>query len=306
MYGAVIVAAGLASRMGEFKPLMKFGNMTLIERIISTLKKVGVDQIVVVTGNNAKALENELKNSGVIFLRNEQYASTQMLDSANIGFRYLKEKCEKIVFTPSDIPLYRADTVEKLLASLHAIAYPLYQNKRGHPICFQSSIVDTILDYSGNQGLRGALSSILDIEEIPVEDQGILYDADSKEDYEKLLQIHNHQLYRPQLNIGIVKEEVMINDEVAQLLYLIQTMGSIKDACSKMNLSYSKALKLIKKLEMQIKKEIVVRQPGGSQGGYAYLSEDGKKLLSLFREYEKRLNEESNRLFFEKFKEFMQ
>ena len=62
MVGAVIAAAGIASRMGEFKPLLKFGNMTIIERIISTLKGAGIEEIVVVTGSNAKQLEDFLKH----------------------------------------------------------------------------------------------------------------------------------------------------------------------------------------------------------------------------------------------------
>lgn len=306
MNGAVIVAAGLASRMGEFKPLMRFGNMSIIERIISTLQKAGVNEIVVVTGNQAKVLEHHLKNAGVIFLRNENYAQTQMFDSAKIGFRYLKDRCTKIVFTPADIPLYTSSTVQKLLSSKHLISYPIYHGKRGHPICLDHDLIEEILDYHGENGLKGALSFYQDIENIEVLDQGILYDADSKDDYARLLQIHNHQLFRPQLKIAVAKESVVINDEVAQLLYLIDALDSVREASVKMNMSYSKALKLIKRIEQEIKRPIVIRQPGGASGGSAYLSQDGHLILDCFRNYERELNEVAADLFLKHFQPMMQ
>jgi CTP:molybdopterin cytidylyltransferase MocA len=48
--GAVIVAAGMSSRMHDFKPLLKIGSITIVQRIIATLQQAGVDLIVLVTG----------------------------------------------------------------------------------------------------------------------------------------------------------------------------------------------------------------------------------------------------------------
>ena len=45
-----------------------------------------MDPIAVVTGFRGRELEAELKDSGVILIRNEQYASTEMLDSLRLGF----------------------------------------------------------------------------------------------------------------------------------------------------------------------------------------------------------------------------
>ena len=50
----LILAAGFSSRMKDFKPLMKIGNMTPLEILISHLKIAGVEDIFVVTGYNVK------------------------------------------------------------------------------------------------------------------------------------------------------------------------------------------------------------------------------------------------------------
>ena len=85
--GALIVAAGMSSRMGDFKPMLNIGSISIAQRIVATFHQAGVNKIVVVTGYNAAQLERHLSNSGLIFLRNEAYATTQMFDSAKIGLR---------------------------------------------------------------------------------------------------------------------------------------------------------------------------------------------------------------------------
>ena len=83
--GAVIVAAGMSSRMGDFKPMLNIGSISIAQRIVATFHQAGVNRIVVVTGYQAQLLEKHLSNSGLIFLRNENFAETQMFDSAKIG-----------------------------------------------------------------------------------------------------------------------------------------------------------------------------------------------------------------------------
>ena len=82
---ALITAAGLSSRMGQFKPMLNVGEMSVAQRVVSTFRQAGVDTVVMVTGHNADVLETHLDGNGIVFLRNEKYASTQMLDSIKIG-----------------------------------------------------------------------------------------------------------------------------------------------------------------------------------------------------------------------------
>ena len=123
--GAVIVAAGMSSRMGAFKPMLQIGSISVAQRIISTLQQSGAELVVVVTGNQADMLEKHLAKSGAIFVRNENYATTQMFDSAKIGLEYIKDKCDQVLFTPVDLPLFTAQTVSYLLEQDADFAVPI-------------------------------------------------------------------------------------------------------------------------------------------------------------------------------------
>ena len=111
--GAVIVAAGMSTRMKQFKQLMKIGNLTMAERVVIHFKRAGIRDIVMVTGFHSNLLEESLGYLDITFLENENYAHTEMLDSAKIGLRYLKDRCDKVLFCPVDIPFFTDETVEK-------------------------------------------------------------------------------------------------------------------------------------------------------------------------------------------------
>lgn len=58
--GAVLVAAGLSSRMGAFKPMLPFGDSTIALNVVTMLRQLKVDPVVVVTGHQAESLERHL------------------------------------------------------------------------------------------------------------------------------------------------------------------------------------------------------------------------------------------------------
>lgn len=205
--GAVITAAGMSSRMGDFKPLLNIGSMSIVQRIVATLRQGGAESIVLVTGYNADALERHLDGSGVIFLRNPDYRHTHMFDSAKLGLAYLAGNCDRILCAPVDIPLYTASTVAALLQTGAELACPVFRGQTGHPLLMSDSVAKTILIDSGEDGLRGAISRCgVEISRVAVDDEGILHDADTPQDYRKLLEIHNRQLARPPVSVAFSRE----------------------------------------------------------------------------------------------------
>ena len=212
--GAVIVAAGMSSRMGDFKPMLNIGSISIAQRIVATFHQAGVTKIVVVTGYNAQQLERHLSNLGLVFLRNEDYASTQMFDSAKIGLAYLKDKCDRIFFTPVDIPLFTSLTVTQLMETDAELACPVCEGKTGHPLLIASSLVDTLLRDPGDGGLQGAISRCgTAMTRVEVEDPGVLHDADTPADYAELLRCHNAHLIRPELSISIAREKPFFDEK---------------------------------------------------------------------------------------------
>ena len=281
---ALIVAAGMSSRMGDFKPMLNIGSISIAQRVVASLQQAGVEKIVMVTGYNAVQLERHLSGLGIVFLRNENYEHTQMFESACIGLSYLKDKCDRLLFTPVDIPLFTAATLQQLLDSDASLACPVCEGKRGHPILIASSLIGRILSDSGKDGLRGALDRCgASMTEIPVEDRGVLHDADTPEDYKALLRYHNEQLVRPQVGVALVRELPFFDQRTAMLLHLVEETASVRTACQRMQMSYSSGWNVIHALESQLNHPLVQRSPGGAGGGGSSLTEDG---IAFLRQYD--------------------
>ncbi len=72
-----------------------------------------------------------------------------------------------------------------------------------------------------------------------------------------------------------------------QLLQGIERLGSINQAAKEMNLSYVKALKMIKRMEACLDgKKIVKTEIGGKEHGGAKLTPLATKFIGLFTAYE--------------------
>ncbi len=183
--GAVLVAAGLSSRMGAFKPLLPLAGSTMIGTAVDNLRRGGVERIIAVTGFRADELEPYLDGLGVEHVRNEAYASTQMFDSIKIGLAALG-KCRKVAIMPADNPLIRPETVAALIDADFDAVQPEYRGRGGHPIIVSARAVPIILAHDGRDGLRGALEKLSPMR-IPVEDAGIDMDADTREEYKAIL-----------------------------------------------------------------------------------------------------------------------
>lgn len=70
-----------------------------------------------------------------------------------------------------------------------------------------------------------------------------------------------------------------------KFLEAIEQTGSISKAAQKMGYSYRKSWNLVKKTNKAAGKTIIETTSGGPGGGGAHLTEDGKKLVELFREF---------------------
>ena len=296
--GALIVAAGMSCRMGEFKPMLNIGTISIAQRIVATFNRSGVNKVVMVTGYNAVALERHLAGNGIIFLRNENYETTQMFDSVKIGLRYLQNKCDKVLFTPVDIPLFTPNTVQAMLATDAALACPVCRGEKGHPLLIDNKLISKILCDSGEQGLRGATERCgVPILCVPVEDPGILYDADTPEDFAALVDYHNNQLVRPVVSVSLAKEKVFFDSKTAMLLALIDETKSVRAAGQRMQLSYSSCWNMIRKLEEQLCYPLIERTQGGAVGGVSVLTDRGREFLAKYTEYDKKVRDIAEDLF---------
>lgn len=283
--GAVIAAAGTSSRMGSFKPLLKLGEMTFVERILASFRQASVSPVVLVTGHRAEDLKKHVAGAGTICVHNPDYAATEMIDSVRLGLRYLEGRCRRILVTPVDTPLFRADTVRKLMETPGRIVCPVWHGRRGHPILLDSSVLPELLDGDAAGGLAGIIGRLTGICEVSVEDEGTARDADTPADYEALLACHNRQLLRPEVSVSLRLEDTVLDPETAMLLRVIRYDGTVKEACGRLHISYRKAWNLIDRAEKSCRRQLVERSAGGESGGTSRLTAEGEKLLDAYERF---------------------
>lgn len=186
------MAAGYSSRMGVFKPLLRLGDMTLIEREINLFQSAGVEDVRVVAGYRSADLSTALRKSKVRVLENKHYQNG-MFSSVVTGVKSIEKHCEAFFVLPVDIPLVRHQTIAALLsahrASKGGILYPRFFEWRGHPPLINAQFAKEIIGWEGSCGLRGFLKSQEAYAvNIDVADEYILRDLDTQADYQELLE----------------------------------------------------------------------------------------------------------------------
>jgi molybdenum cofactor cytidylyltransferase len=190
-YAAVILAGGLSTRMHRFKPLLPLGAATVTDHVIGTFLNVGIDVFLVV-GFRREDVEAGIKKRDVTMVYNPDYEQG-MFSSIRAGIRRLGPVHHAFFVLPVDIPLVRPATVRRLMDAAEEkpenIIYPSFTGKRGHPPLIPAALATDILGWKQNGGLKGFLDSQNRLAlEIPVPDSNILFDIDTPDDYDALLE----------------------------------------------------------------------------------------------------------------------
>ena len=69
MLSAIVLAAGMSTRMGQNKLLLDFKGKALIAHAVDTLLASTIDEVVVVLGHEAEKVREELRGKQVSWLR---------------------------------------------------------------------------------------------------------------------------------------------------------------------------------------------------------------------------------------------
>ena len=189
--GALILAAGLSSRMRESKPLLEIRGKRLVDHAIGLFRSAGIENIVTVAGHRAKELISVVESASSRVVVNGNYEDG-MFSSIRRGAEELNGTCDAFFLLPVDIPFVQVSTIQRLLdefskGSSILVCYPMYESRRGHPPLIDSSLIPQVLAHDGEGGLRGLLSKY-DSQSIsvPVEDPFVRMDVDTQEDVLRL------------------------------------------------------------------------------------------------------------------------
>ena len=303
--GAVIAAAGKFDEEEGISPFMKLGSISLIRRVILIFQQAQVDHIVVITGYQAYELEHHLASSGVIFIHNENFETSDKFESFKLGLDFLQDKCDKVFFASLGIPMVMPETLRKMTESESMITVPSFQKKSGHPLLIDARVIPSLLEYQGTDGMQGAMQEAgWEKEFMHVEDEGIILSVENISKLEDSLAEHNEHLLHPVVNIGIEKEQIFFDARAKLLLFLIQEFHSVQSACKQMAISKGKAWDMIIKMEEELGVTIVQRQQGGSRERKTTLTPAGKLFMEFYHEYEESIKQFAVQKFEEQFAAF--
>lgn len=102
----------------------------------------------------------------------------------------------------------------------------------------------------------------------------------------------------------ISREKDFFGPGVFHLLQYIDETGSIQAAADKMNLSYSKGLKMINKAEKELDFRFLKRCNGGRNGGSSTITPEGRRFMEQYEAMLEDIRQISGEFFEKYFKEF--
>lgn len=189
---AIVVAAGLSTRMRAPKQLLPYGRHTVIEQIGSVLLECQLAEVVVVTGHERQAVEAKLADWPVRPVFNSRYQSQEMLSSVQCGLLALAPAVQAALIVLGDQPQLESIVVKMLIEAYQRgagrLIIPSFQMRRGHPILIDRIYWPEILALDANETLRQVIDTHADeIHYVLVETNSILSDIDTPEDYQREL-----------------------------------------------------------------------------------------------------------------------
>ncbi len=189
---AILLAAGESRRMGQPKMLLPWGGTNVLGQVVATFAAAGVEDLVVVTGGARHEVETLVAKLAEVFpvrpVFNPLYKWGEMLSSIQAGLVALKPGQQAALIGLGDQPQVREDVVRRICAAFAETNAPLvipsFENRRGHPWLAARSLWDEFIALPKKTTPRQFLQvHAAKIYYLPVEDDSILRDLDTPEDY---------------------------------------------------------------------------------------------------------------------------
>lgn len=188
--GAIVLAAGLSSRMGSNKALLPIEGQPMIAHVVGRVRDL-VPGIVVVTGHESDQVQAAV-GPDVRCVRNDHY-ERGMLSSIQTGVAAIHTEVAAFFIVLGDQPGVRPTTIQSLIATYNdraqpAIVQPSHAGKHGHPILIRSNCADEILALMPNETLKTFVDRHRsDTVVVDVNDPAVVNDVDTPADYQRVL-----------------------------------------------------------------------------------------------------------------------
>jgi molybdenum cofactor cytidylyltransferase len=162
--GAVLLAAGAGSRLGgRPKALLELGGVPLILRQLIALSGAGVDEVVVVLGHHADAVEAAIRAFPITLVHNPAPDDGQA-SSVRVGLRALSPRIDAVIVALADQPLIDSQDIVALIGAykkrgdaamvVPRVAQPGGEAEPGNPVIFDAALRESWLDGNANLACR--------------------------------------------------------------------------------------------------------------------------------------------------------
>jgi CTP:molybdopterin cytidylyltransferase MocA/SAM-dependent methyltransferase len=190
---AVVLAAGAGSRFGGGKLLAPLEGRPILQHVIDRLAASGVEDVVVVLGDDATDVERVIDWHGARRIRNPE-PQRGLSSSLQQGIGALAPSVDAALIVLGDQPRLPARAIRALLDArlddARPIVVPVYGGDSGrNPVLIGRAAFGLVDEATGDRGLGPLLDSNADlVEEIPIRVDGGNPDVDTRADLVGLLQ----------------------------------------------------------------------------------------------------------------------
>ena len=205
MVSAVVLAAGLSTRMGRNKLLLTFRDKPLVVHAVDTLLASKVGEIIVVLGYESEKVWNRLddnqdrvsnvgQKSRVLLVENPDYREG-LSTSVRTGVQAISPEADAIMIYLADQPLLEPADVNRIIEGFAAaktenktIVVPFFKGERGNPVVLDASLRDSILGIVGDVGCKGVIKRYPEkVYAIEMNNDHVVRDVDDAQAYERLV-----------------------------------------------------------------------------------------------------------------------
>lgn len=150
--GAVILAAGASTRMGENKMLLELDGESLIRRAVRRALAAGLSPVVVVIGHQPDRMRAALKDLPVVYVVNPDFTGPTS-GSLHQGLNALGPEVGATVVMLGDMVRVTPETLAMLMAAARGTDAPLVVSRYGDvtapPLLFRRSLFPELLAWTG-------------------------------------------------------------------------------------------------------------------------------------------------------------
>lgn len=177
----VIPAAGGSVRMGTWKPVLQFGEGTIVQTVVAAALRA-CSRVVLVTGYRGAELASLFEGDPRVLPVANQSWQQGMFSSIRLGVASVMTR--RFFVTLGDMPWITAAAYSALLRHEEAdVVFPEHDGMRGHPVLFHERVKDAITSADPAVGSMRAIAESFRISELHWPDDSVLRDIDTEMDF---------------------------------------------------------------------------------------------------------------------------